>query len=320
MAIEKVGLVGLGFLGRSIAACLLSRGFHLIVYNKDRGLYAQARSHIEREIGELVERANFPPALLETWKQRYVEAKDVADLADRQFVIESVTENVQVKQGLIDELESVIGADVAIGSNTSAIPISILQGRAKHPQRIVGMHWSEPAHNTRFMELIRGGRTSEDALAKALEVGRRCGKEPSILHHDIRGFITNRLMYAMMREALHLLENGYADVESIDRSFRNDIGWWATIAGPFRLMDLTGLPAYVAVMKDLFPELANTAELPGTMKRLETEGANGVFNGRGFYKYTVEEAAAWQKTWADFSWDIRQLADKHTPLTPPTGD
>ncbi len=152
-------------------------------------------------------------------------------------------------------------------------------------------------------------------MAAAVEVARRCGKDPSILKKDIRGFITNRLMYALMREALYLLENGYADVAEIDRSFRNDVGWWATIAGPFRLMDLTGLPAYVKVMQDLFPELATTTEVPKTMQKLAEEGAAGVFNGRGFYQYTPEECARWQKIWADFSWDIRRLAEKYTPLT-----
>ena len=207
-----------------------------------------------------------------------------------------------------------IGAEVPVGSNTSAIPISLIQKPRSKPARFLGMHWSEPAHNSRYMELIRGDQTCDSAMQAAIDVARRCGKDPSVLEHDIRGFISNRLMYAVMREALYLLDNGYADVESIDRSFRNDIGWWATIAGPFRLMDVTGFPAYVTVMKDLFPELANTTELPKSMQKLADEGANGVLNGRGFYDYTPEECEKWKQIWAEFSWDIRRLADKHTPL------
>jgi len=314
MAIERVGLVGLGFLGRSIAACLLSRGFHVTVFRRDTSRYAEARPHIEREIRELIEKADFPPEVLDTWKGRYVEAQSIDDFANCQFVIESIFEDLDLKQELFAKLEGVLAADAPIGSNTSSIPISILQSKAKHPQRFLGMHWSEPAHNTRFMELICGDKTSEAALQKGLEVCRRCGKDPSVLRKDIRGFITNRLVYACMREALYLLENGYADVASIDRSFRNDMGWWATIAGPFRLMDLTGFPAYAAVMEGLFPELANTTELPETMKNMMDKGANGVFNGIGFYDYTPEECEAWQKKWADFSWEIRRLADKYTPL------
>ena len=152
------------------------------------------------------------------------------------------------------------------------------------------------------------------AVKAATELGRRCGKEPSVLKKDIRGFITNRLMYAMLREAFYLLESGVADAETIDRSFRNDMGWWSTLAGPFRFMDLTGLPAYAAVMKDLFPELSCQQALPETMARLIAAGANGVFNGKGFYTYTPEESERWQTAWSEFSWDVRQLAQRYTPL------
>jgi 3-hydroxybutyryl-CoA dehydrogenase len=151
-------------------------------------------------------------------------------------------------------------------------------------------------------------------LNLAIGLARRCGKDPSILKRDVRGFLSNRMLYAAMREAIYLLENDYADVESIDAAFRNDIGWYALIAGPFRLMDLTGMQAYVEVIKDLYPELANTTELPETMKRMEVEGANGVFNNKGFYNYTPEEAKQWEKTWAEYSWECRRLADKYTPL------
>lgn len=314
MSIERIGLIGLGLMGRSIAACLLSRGFCVTAYNKDQQKYDEARPHIEGELRELVERAQFPASILDNWQERIVMAQSIEQLSDCPFVIESIFENVQAKQQLFDELEKVIAPKVPVGSNTSAIPISIIQKPRTHPQRFFGMHWSEPAHNTRFMELIRGEQTDDATMAIAIDVAKRCGKDPSIVKNDIRGFITNRLMYALMREALHLLDNGYADVESIDRSFRNDIGWFATLAGPFRMMDMTGLPAYIAVMKDLFPELATTTQLPETMQRLADEGANGVFNGHGFYDYTPEQSQHWQKMWAEFSWDARRLAEKYTPL------
>ena len=218
MTIERIGLVGLGFLGRSIAACLLSRGFHVTAYSKDKEKYDEARPHIARELSELVELADFPAAILDTWRGCLVEAESLDELRDSHFVIESISEVGQAKQQLYDELEKVIAPDVPIGSNTSAIPISVIQKPRAHPQRFVGMHWSEPAHNTRFMELIQGAQTSDGAMDAAIKVARRCGKDPTVLRKDIRGFITNRMMYAMMREALYLLENGYADVESIDRS------------------------------------------------------------------------------------------------------
>jgi len=315
MRLETIGLVGLGFLGRSIAACLLGRGLTVKAYaRRGREAYDQARPHIEAQLRELVELGGFPRTILDDWSDRLIETAELDEFADCDFEIESIVEDLPVKQKLFDQVEQVIGPDVPVGSNTSAIPIGLIQGPRQHPGRFIGLHWSEPAHNTRFLEIILGDKTTQATADASAALGRRCGKEPSILKKDIRGFITNRLFYALMREAFHLLESGVADAETIDRSFRNDVGWFATLAGPFRLMDLTGLPAYAAVMKDLFPDLSKQEAVPETMRKLMAEGANGVFNGRGFYGYTAEEAKRWQAAWSDFSWDIRELAEKYTPL------
>src|ERR1051326_3240559 len=147
--------------------------------------------------------------------------------------------------------------DAIIASNLSSRPISSLQKARRHPERFVGMHWGEPAEIMRYLEIIPGNRTSPEAIRLTRRLGEACGKEPSALNVDIRGFVSNRMMYAMMREAFYLVESGVADLETVDRSFRNDIGWWATIAGPFRWMDLTGIPAYATVAEGLFPKLCN---------------------------------------------------------------
>jgi 3-hydroxybutyryl-CoA dehydrogenase len=137
------------------------------------------------------------------------------------------------------------------------------------------------------------------------------GKEPSLVRRDLRGFITNRLMYSMMREAIYLVENGYATIEDIDRACRNDMGYWITFAGLFRFMDLTGIPAYLTVMKDLFPELSNSTKAPHFIDELVTSGAKGVSNARGFYSYTKESAEKWEKLFIKFTYEIRKLAGKY---------
>src|SRR5690606_4515922 len=132
----------------------------------------------------------------------------------------------------------------------------------------LGIHWAEPAHITRFMEIICGKNTDIQYAEKIYTLAEGWGKEPSLIKKDIRGFITNRIMYAMMREAFYLVENGYASIEDVDRSVRNDMGCWLTLAGPFRFMDLTGIPAYLTVMQDLFPELDNSATAPKLIENL----------------------------------------------------
>ena len=314
--LQTIGVIGLGLLGRGIAACILGHGKRVIAYTRSGATRDAARTHIESSLKELVERGGFPRALLDDWPSRYVEATDLEATAPCDFVIESIFEDMDAKGETYDQIEHVLGARVPIASNTSAIPISLLQASRRHPGRFVGMHWAEPAHATRFLEVIRGAVTDDATFDAAAQLAFELDKEPSLIRKDIRGFITNRLMYAMLREACHLLDEGVADAETIDRSFRNDMGWWAAIAGPFRWMDMTGLPAYAAVMKDLLPELSNRKELPECMRRLMEQGAKGFHNGKGFFEYTPEEAAHWERVWYDFTWDVKRLTDKYLPARP----
>jgi 3-hydroxybutyryl-CoA dehydrogenase len=189
-----------------------------------------------------------------------------------------------------------------------------LQKHRKQPHRFIGMHWAEPCHLTRFLEVVRGEQTDDATVDSTLALGRACGKEPSLVRKDVEGFIVNRIGYAMFREALHLLESGVADVETIDRAFSNTVGLWANIAGPFRWMDLMGIPAYAAVMERLLPQLDASAEVPRTMRQLVESGAKGISNLRGFYDYTPAEAERWRRMLVDHVWAVRELTDRYFPM------
>jgi len=309
VSVQTVGIAGLGLLGRGIATCLLSRGFRVIGYTLPE-TRAEARAHIGHAIDDLVTRGGFPAALREEWGGRYVEAASIAELAPSDFVIESIFEDLGAKQKLFDEIEAVVGATVPIASNTSALPITALQRGRKHPERFIGTHWAEPCHLTRFLEVIRGEQTNDTTADAAMELARRAGKDPCLVRKDVDGFIVNRLGYAMYREAFWLLENGVADVDTIDRSFRNALCVFANIAGPFRWMDLTGVPAYAAVMKRLFPQLSTSTEVPAKMREVVESGGKGISNGRGFYNYTPEEAQRWERMLIENVWKVRALQDE----------
>ena len=132
-----------------------------------------------------------------------------------------------------------------------------MQEGAERPERILGIHWDEPAHVTRFMEIIPGKAPRAGVSGSHCSACPAWGKEPSTLRKEIRGFITNRISYAMFREACHLVDSGICTVEDVDRSLRNDVGWWIPFAGPFRYMDLMGVEGYYRVMHDLLPDLAS---------------------------------------------------------------
>ena len=298
-------------MGSSIATCILAAGHTVTSLVKNMDQAEEARQRILGFLKELEAEGMLQDKPDEVLAKLTI-TTDVALLKVHEVVIESITESVEEKRSVYRRLETVLSPTAIIGSNTSAIPVTVLQEGLQHPGRVLGIHWAEPAHITRFMEVICGDRTELPFAEKIIMLAESWGKEPSLLRKDIRGFITNRIMYAMLREAFHLVEKGYATVEDVDRSLRNDLGYWITFAGPFRFMDLTGIPAYATVMKDLLPDLDNSTATPAMMEKLVGTGALGVSNAKGFYPYTAESAENWEKNFIEFSYDIRKLAEKYS--------
>lgn len=301
-----VGVVGVGFLGRGIVACLAAHGIRVVAHDRSDDAISSAISYAQHAMEQLVEKADFPAETTGNWRERVRYTKDIAELADVQFVIESVAEEVTTKNITYDELEKTVSATIPIATNTSSLPVTLLARERLHPERFLGMHWAEPAYATRFMELIRGERTSDVAFDSAIALAKKVGKQPAIVKKDIPAFIANRIGYAMFREALYLLDSGVADAATIDRSFRNSVGLWATFAGPFRWIDLTGGPAlYGKTMSNVFPTLNNATEIPDSLQKLMESNARGIVNQRGFYDYNDADVAAWEHRFEQAVWQIR---------------
>lgn len=305
-----VGVVGLGLMGCSITTCLLLSG-HPVV--------AVAPLPVDMETAEPRIREHLAKAhqegLITKSPQEYLNqltiTEDYGLLKDCKLVLECTLEDIDIKKSVYDRIEAVVADDAVITSNTSAIPISILQRQIRLPERFLGLHWTEPSHTTRFLEIICGDLSNPQTADWVYELAHLWDKEPTLVRKDIRGFIANRLMYAMYREAFNLVENGYATVEDVDRACRNNTGYWMTLVGVFRWMDLTGVPAYHTVMKDLWPTLSNQTEVPKLIDDIVKAGGKGVLNAQGFYDYTPEEAKLWKETYEEFSYDIRRLALKY---------
>lgn len=314
---DAIGVIGLGLLGRGIAACLLGRGFRVVAVAPSQEEHAEARRHIDQMIDELVELDGLDPSVRASVASRLVQSTDFQPLRGVRFVVESVTEDPAIKQSVFAELERVLDDETVIASNTSSIPISILQQTLRRPERFLGMHWAEPAHATRFLELIRGSETSDATVQSTMELGVRLGKDPTICHRDVPGMVVNRIGYAMYREALHLVETGVADVETIDRSLRNTLGLWAASCGPFRWMDLTGGPAlYARAMERVLPTLSQSTTIPAPLADLVAAKAQGAYQGNGFYEYSPEDARQWEERQRRHVWQVKRWLDAEFPLEP----
>jgi 3-hydroxybutyryl-CoA dehydrogenase len=306
-----VGVVGLGMMGCSIAACLLMAGHPVVAVAPVPGDLLTAGDRIRGHLDHSYQEGLVTVAPESLWSRLRI-GEDYGALKDCVLVIECTLEDLGIKREVYRKIAAVVGEDTLITSNTSAIPISILQRESEsesvRPGRFFGLHWAEPSHTTRFLEVICGEQSQVEKGEWLYRLAHCWGKEPTLVRKDIRGFITNRLMYALYREACYLVESGYATIEDVDRACRNNAGYWMTLVGAFRWMDLTGVAAYHNVMKDLFPTLCNSTEVPRLIDEVVRSGGRGVSNGRGFYEYTPEEARLWVETFERFSYEVRELA------------
>ena len=307
---SEIGIVGLGLMGCNVVAALLIKNNFVVGLAPVASDMALADSKIRYYLEEAYSNdfSDFTP---DECLERFILVEDYAALKNCELVLECVTENIEIKKSVYQQIEKNIDKNAILATNTSALPITILQEFTQYPNRFMGMHWAEPAFTTKFLEIVCGPKTDISLAEGLYQKAHEWGKEPTLVRKDIRGFITNRIMYAMYREAFYLVENGYATIEDVDRSCRNDGGHWMTFCGLFRYMDITGLQAYYKVMSDLFPSLNNQTEVPKSIKKIAENGGNGITNGNGFYQYTKEEAEEWEQAYQEFAFDISRLSAKY---------
>ncbi len=307
----RVGVVGLGLMGSSIVTALLVAGHPVSAVAPLPRDAEGARQRIRQHLGHCVASGlctEAPEAVLD----RLAVTEDYGDLRGCCLVIECVIEKPEIKADIYGKIAAATGRDTIIGTNTSAIPISTLQQFVPDPGRFLGIHWAEPAYLTRFLEITCGSATDPEVAARLFTLAHRWGKEPTLLKKDIRGFITNRLMYSVYREIFHLLDQGIAGKEELDKAFRYDAGSWITLMGIFRRLDYTGFGDFDTVIRKWLPELSVSGSVPAEMQQVVDSQARGIFNGRGLFGYDETEARRWEEAFAAFNREIHALASDYS--------
>lgn len=305
-----VGIVGLGLMGSSIVASLLALQHPVRAVAPLRGEKEAGYRRILEQL-LLCEKFDMLSAPLETYLALLTVSEDYDDLKDCELVVECIVEDIGIKETVFKKIAAAIPKDTILASNTSAIPISMLQKMVPDPKRFIGIHWAEPAFATRFLEIVCGSQTSETTTDAVIALALSWGKEPTVLKKDIRGFITNRLMYAVYREILHLVEKEHTSFTDADKCFRYDAGSWMTLMGIFRRMDYEGLKDYFAAYKNIFPLLSNREDISLQMQKIVDAHSRGIQCGKGFYSYTRQEAMQWSQAFSEFNKDIFHLAENY---------
>ena len=280
--VETVAVLGAGTMGHGIAQVAAAAGYKVILRDVDREALTRGIRSIERNLQKGIERAKLTEEDRDQTLQRIRGAVQLAETANADLFIEAAPEALDIKRDILREVEGLARRPFVFASNTSSLSITELARAAREPHRVVGMHFFNPVHIMRLVEVVRGQDTSEETVATVSEVGRRMKKEP-ITVRDVPGFASSRLGVALGLEAMRMLEQGVASARDIDTAM--ELGYNHPM-GPLRLTDLVGLDVRLAIAEYLHTALSSeTFRPPAILRRMVGEGKLGKKTGEGFYKW-----------------------------------
>lgn len=308
--LHKIGVVGLGLMGSSIIVALLKAGCEVVAVTPLVEEFEEGKNRIIEQL-QLAAGMKLLTEDVPSYRQRLQVSKNFQDLKPCQLVIECIIEVEAIKREVYHKIELEVAADCIIASNTSAIPINILQRYLERPHRFMGIHWAEPAYATRFLEITCGELTEVRLAEMVQEAAVGWEKEPTLLYKDIRGFITNRLMYAVYRQGFELINSNTVDMAGLDKCFQYDIGSWITIMGIFKRMDYIGLHHYLHTFEQIFPKLTQSDVVPPIMDSIIKENGRGIHNLIGLYPHDEQSASSLENNFAAFNEEIYLLADRY---------
>lgn len=281
----KVAVIGLGTMGPGIAATLARAGMTVTSFDVSADQRAKAPELQKQANGVLAalgvpDRTVAEPAIADTL---------AAACEGAEMVVETVPEKLDIKAAVFKEIDAAVSKDCVIASNTSGIPISKLQANVSNPGRVVGMHWSNPAHVIPMIEVIAGDKTDAKMVQWMVDTIKSLGLLPVVVQKDVPGFVENRILYALLRECVDLVEKGVIDAEGLDTCVSWGIGYKLSVIGPMALLDMAGLDIYNAVGSYLNADLNNRADVAPYVTERIKQGKLGMKTGGGIFSYTPEQ-------------------------------
>jgi 3-hydroxybutyryl-CoA dehydrogenase len=281
---QRVAVVGAGLMGSGIAQVAAQAGWQVVLRDVTDDALRQGIAGIEKSTARLVEKNRLSADDRDATLARITTTRDLGPAAEVDIAVEAVFEQVEVKQELFRELDRICRADAVLATNTSAIPITSIASATTRPESVVGTHFFSPVPVMNLCELIRGLRTSDATLAAARSFAESVGKTCVVVNRDVAGFVTTRLISALVVEAVRLYESGVASAEDIDTACRLGFGH---AMGPLATIDLTGVDILRHATATIYAETGDTKFFPPeTLTRMVAAGDLGRKSGRGFYAYS----------------------------------
>ncbi|MBN5435744.1 3-hydroxyacyl-CoA dehydrogenase family protein [Serratia marcescens] len=283
MQSSDYAVLGAGLMGVGIATHFIRHGHEVLLYDPDPQRLAEAPAVASGILAELSDVGQFDNAERDAALARLRVTGDLNDVARARLLIEAIPERLELKHALYEQLEGLIADDAVIASNTSGLPPDELAARMTHPQRLLIAHFWHPPHLIPLVEIVPGRATDPRHLAAVQVLLVGMALEAVLLERAAPGFVGNRLQFAVLREALHIVHSGIASAEVVDQVMRASLGRRYAMVGPLEAADMTGLPTVADIARHLFPELATGDEMMALVEQWLQRGDTGQRSGRGFY-------------------------------------
>lgn len=291
--ISKIAVVGAGLMGHGIALQFALGGFEVRLNDVSEKSLEQARHNIKAGL-ELLQGLGVVDAEAAALVPQRIHAGTslVDSLAGVDFVVEAVFEDLSLKRNVFVELDRLAPDHTILASNTSSFMSSQLAPATARPDRVLVTNWWNPPYLLPLVEVVPGPATSDDTTEATRALLTRAGKRPVVLRKESLGFIGNRMQFALLREAISIVEQGIASAEDVDTVVTSGFGRRLAVAGPLEVFDIAGWDTILAIIEQLFPEIDSSREAPSLVREMVDRGELGVKSGRGFYPWSDESVGS----------------------------
>ncbi len=277
-------MVGLGTMGAGIAQVSVQAGFETVGREIEADLAQRGRATIEHYLGRAAEKGKLTAEERDAALGRLALTTDLADLADCDLVIEAALEELPLKREIFAELDRITPPDAVLATNTSALSVSEIAEATEHPERVVGMHFFNPAPLLPLVEIVRAEKSSDEAVRTAYEWAEGAGKQP-VNCNDTPGFIVNRILIPLLNDCVRVLDESGVTPEDLDKAMTNGAGW---PMGPCALVDLVGIDVHVHASEALHDKLGEDRMAPPErLIEMQKQGRLGRKTGSGFFDYAA---------------------------------
>lgn len=284
--IKKIIIAGAGVMGASLAQIFAEYDYDVTIYDIDEKYLDNGRNLIKLNQETNIKENIITKEESDKLVNRIKFTIDKLAFKEADFILEAITENMKIKKIFWEEVSNTASKDTIFATNTSGLSITEMATAVKRPERFCGMHWVNPPHIVPLVEVTKGEQTSDEIANIVYDLAIKVGKKPVLLEKELQGFLLNRFQFAILREALSIVESGAATTEDIDNVFKYGLGMRYACLGPFQIADLGGLDTFANIASYLFEDLSDAKTVSPLLANLAENESFGVKSKKGFYDYS----------------------------------